>query len=121
MQKTILVVEDNELNRRLFNDVLEAHGYRILHAREAAPVLAIAREHRPDLILMDVQLPGMSGTEVTELLKQDDELRHIPVIALTALAMKGDEDRIRACGCDDYLSKPISIAGFLDTIQRHLA
>ena len=121
MQKAILVVEDNELNRKLFNDVLEAHGYRTLHAQEATPVLSMARGHRPDLILIDVQLPGMSGTELTELLKQDDELRHIPVIASRACAMKGDEDRIRACGCEDYLSKPISVAGFLGTVQRHLA
>ncbi len=120
MPKKVLIVEDNELNMKLFHDLLEAQGYDILETREGLQALALAREHRPDLILMDIQLPEISGLEVTKWLKEDDELSHIPVIAVTAFAMKGDEERIREGGCEAYLSKPISVTLFLDTVRRFL-
>lgn len=115
--KTVLIVEDNELNMKLFNDLLEAHGYRVLQTREGMSALDIAREHKPDLILMDIQLPEVSGIEVTKWLKEDDELRSIPVVAVTAFAMKGDEQKIREGGCEAYISKPISVASFMSTIN----
>lgn len=118
--KTVLIVEDNELNMKLFNDLLEAHGYRVLQTREGLSALDIARESKPDLILMDIQLPEVSGIEVTKWLKEDDELREIPVIAVTAFAMKGDEEKIREGGCEAYISKPISVASFLQTIDGFL-
>ena len=118
--KRVLIVEDNELNMKLFNDLLEAHGYRTLQTRDGVEALQMAREHRPDLILMDIQLPEVSGLEVTKWIKEDEELRTIPVIAVTAFAMKGDEERIRQGGCEAYISKPISIATFLDAVRRHL-
>ena len=120
MSKTVLIVEDNELNMKLFHDLLEAQGYQTLQTREGLQALALAREHRPDLILMDIQLPEISGLEVTKWLKEDDELRSIPVIAVTAFAMKGDEERILEGGCEAYLSKPISVMAFIDTIKRFL-
>jgi two-component system, cell cycle response regulator DivK len=120
MAKTVLIVEDNELNMKLFNDLLEAHGYKTLKSRDGVKALGLAREHRPDLILMDIQLPEVSGLEVTKWLKEDDGLRHIPVIAVTAFAMKGDEEKIRQGGCEDYIAKPITVAKFLETIQKHI-
>ncbi|MGR4863536.1 response regulator [Caulobacter sp. LARHSG274] len=120
MTKKVLIVEDNELNMKLFHDLLEAQGYQILQTREGLQALSIAREHRPDLILMDIQLPEISGLEVTKWLKEDDDLSHIPVVAVTAFAMKGDEERIREGGCEAYISKPISVSHFLDTITRLL-
>lgn len=119
MAKTVLVVEDNELNMKLFHDLLEANGYNIVQTRSGLEAIDLAREHRPDLILMDIQLPEVSGLEVTKWIKEDDELRTIPVIAVTAFAMKGDEERIRQGGCEAYLSKPISVVTFLDTVKRY--
>ncbi len=116
--KTVLIVEDNELNMKLFHDLLAAHGYRTVMTRNGLDALSLAREHRPDLILMDIQLPEVSGLEVTRWLKEDLELRDIPVVAITAFAMKGDEERIRSGGCEAYLSKPISVAIFLETVRR---
>jgi len=120
MAKTVLIVEDNELNMKLFRDLLEAHGYATLGTRNGTQALALAREHRPDLILMDIQLPEVSGLEVTKRLKDDQGLRHIPVVAVTAFAMKGDEERILAGGCEAYLSKPISVGKFIETVRRFL-
>jgi two-component system cell cycle response regulator DivK len=120
MAKTVLVVEDNELNMKLFHDLLQASGYNILQTRNGLEAIDIAREHRPDLILMDIQLPEVSGLEVTKWIKEDDDLRSIPVIAVTAFAMKGDEERIRQGGCEAYLSKPISVATFLSTVKSYL-
>ncbi len=120
MMKTVLIVEDNELNMKLFHDLLDAHGYRTLQTRSGIDALGLARKHRPNLILMDIQLPEVSGLEVTKWLKDDEELRDIPVIAVTAFAMKGDEERIRQGGCEAYISKPISIVAFLDTVRRFL-
>jgi len=118
--KLVLIVEDNDLNMKLFRDLIEAQGYRTIHTRDGMDVVPLARQHRPDLIIMDIQLPEVSGLEITKWLKQDPELQHIPVIAVTAFAMKGDEEKIRAGGCEDYLSKPIAVAHFIATIKRHL-
>lgn len=119
-RKTVLIVEDNELNMKLFNDLLEAQGYRVLQTRDGLSALDIAKANLPDLILMDIQLPEVSGIEVTKWLKEDDRLRHIPVIAVTAFAMKGDEEKIREGGCEAYISKPISVVSFLQTIDGYL-
>jgi len=119
--KTVLIVEDNDLNMKLFNDLLEAHGYDTLQTRDGVEALKLARQHRPDLILMDIQLPEISGLEVTKWLKADDDLRAIPVIAVTAFAMKGDEEKIRGGGCEAYIAKPISVVSFLRTVERFLA
>jgi two-component system cell cycle response regulator DivK len=120
MSKTVLIVEDNELNMKLFHDLLEAQGYETLQTREGLQALALAREHRPDLILMDIQLPEISGLEVVKWLKEDEELSSIPVIAVTAFAMKGDEERILEGGCEAYLSKPISVMAFIETVKGFL-
>jgi two-component system, cell cycle response regulator DivK len=117
-QRLVLIVEDNELNMKLFHDLLDAHGYRTLQTRNGIDALRLAREHMPDLILMDIQLPEVSGLEVTKWIKDDDALRHIPVVAVTAYAMRGDEARMREGGCEAYISKPISIAGFIGTVRR---
>ncbi|HEX3535827.1 MAG TPA: response regulator [Stellaceae bacterium] len=119
--KRVLIVEDNELNMKLFNDLLEAHGYQTLQTRDGVEALQMAREHRPDLILMDIQLPEVSGLEVTKWIKEDDELRTIPVIAVTAFAMKGDEEKIREGGCEAYIAKPISVMSFLSTVDQFLS
>jgi two-component system cell cycle response regulator DivK len=121
MSKTVLIVEDNELNMKLFHDLLVAHGYQTLQTRDGMDALAIARKHRPDLILMDIQLPEVSGLEVTKWIKEDDNLRSIPVIAVTAFAMKGDEEKMRDGGCEAYIAKPISVSKFIETVQRFLA
>ncbi len=116
--KSVLIVEDNELNMKLFHDLLDAHGYHTIQTRNGLDALPLARAHRPSLILMDIQLPEVSGLEVTKWLKDDDDLRAIPIIAVTAFAMKGDEERIRSGGCEAYISKPISVLTFLDTVRR---
>jgi two-component system, cell cycle response regulator DivK len=115
---TVLIVEDNELNMKLFHDILAANGYETIQTRNGLEALDLARRYRPALILMDIQLPEISGLEVTKWIKEDDELRHIPVVAITAFAMKGDEERIRSGGCEAYISKPISVGNFLETVQR---
>lgn len=120
MSKTVLIVEDNELNMKLFHDLLEAHGYSTLQTRTGIEALELARQHHPDLILMDIQLPEVSGLEVTKWIKEDDDLAGIPVIAVTAFAMKGDEERIRQGGCEAYISKPISVAKFLETVRSYI-
>lgn len=118
--KTILIVEDNELNMKLFHDLIEAQGYNILATKDGMEALRIARQYKPDLILMDIQLPEISGLEVSKWIKEDDNLRSIPIIAVTAFAMKGDEDRIRDGGCEAYIAKPISVDHFLATVDRFL-
>ena len=120
MSKSILIVEDNELNMKLFNDLLEAKGYTIIQTRNGMEALSLAKEHMPDLILMDIQLPEVSGLEVTKWIKEDDRISHIPIIAVTAFAMKGDEERIRSGGCEAYISKPISVGSFVETIQYYI-
>jgi two-component system cell cycle response regulator DivK len=119
-QKTVLIVEDNELNMKLFRDLLEAHNIATLETSDGHQVLDIARENKPDLILMDIQLPEISGLDVTKMLKADDELKSIPVVAVTAFAMKGDEEKIREGGCENYLSKPISVVEFLSVVKKYL-
>ncbi len=119
--KTVLIVEDNELNMKLFNDLLEAHGYQTLQTRDGIDALKMAREHKPDLILMDIQLPEVSGLEVAKWIKEDDELKSIPIIAVTAFAMKGDEENIKQGGCEAYIAKPISVARFLETVEHFLS
>lgn len=118
--RSVLIVEDNELNMKLFHDLLAAHGYRTIQTRNGFDALELAREHCPDLILMDIQLPEISGLEVTKWIKEDDALRHIPIVAVTAFAMKGDEERIRSGGCEAYISKPISVVTFLETVRRFI-
>ena len=120
MPKSVMIVEDNELNMKLFNDLLEANGYRTIKTRNGLEALDLAREHHPDLILMDIQLPEVSGLEVTKWLKEDDELHTIPVIAVTAFAMKGDEERIRRGGCEAYISRPISVSTFVETVKSYI-
>jgi two-component system, cell cycle response regulator DivK len=116
----VLIVEDNVANMRLALFLLESAGHSVLSAVNAEAGLTIAREQQPDLILMDIQLPGMDGLEATMLLKEDEATRAIPVIALTALAMVGDEERIRAAGCDGYIGKPMRYKEFLAAINVYL-
>ncbi|MCU1383628.1 MAG: response regulator receiver [Acidobacteria bacterium] len=118
---TVLVVEDNAANMTLAVFLLQSAGHRVLSAIDAEAGLTIARESQPDLILMDIQLPGMDGLAATAQLKADAATRAIPVVALTALAMKGDEERIRAAGCDGYIAKPIRYQEFLAAIAARLA
>jgi two-component system cell cycle response regulator DivK len=120
MAKTVLIVEDNELNMKLFHDLLSAHGYETLQTRDGVQALAMAREHHPDLILMDIQLPEVSGLEVTRWIKEDETLKEIPVVAVTAFAMKGDEEKMRDGGCEAYIAKPISVGKFIETVRRFL-
>ncbi len=120
MSKTVLIVEDNELNMKLFHDLLDAHGYQTLQTSDGMEALSMARQHHPDLILMDIQLPEVSGLEVTKWIKEDETLREIPVVAVTAFAMKGDEEKIRDGGCEAYIAKPISVGKFIDTVKRFL-
>jgi two-component system, cell cycle response regulator DivK len=116
----VLIVEDNAANMTLAVFLLQSAGHTVLSATDAEAGLTLARDEQPDLILMDIQLPGMDGLEATVLLKRDEATRAIPVIALTALAMKGDEERIRAAGCDGYIAKPLAYRDFLATISARL-
>jgi two-component system cell cycle response regulator DivK len=117
----VLIIEDNPANMTLATFLLQSAGHTVLAARDAETGLTLARAEQPDLVLMDIQLPGMDGLEATALLKVDEATRDIPVVALTALAMKGDEERIRAAGCDGYIAKPLAYRDFLATISWHLA
>lgn len=119
-KKKVLIVEDNELNMKLFDDLLTAHGYATVKTREGVKVLDIARAEMPNLIVMDIQLPEISGLEITQQIKSDAQLKSIPIVAVTAFAMKGDEEKIRQGGCEDYISKPISITEFIGIVQKHL-
>lgn len=117
---TVLVVEDNPANMTLATFLLKSAGYAVLRATDAEAGMALARREQPDLVLMDIQLPGMDGLQACAFLKADEATRDIPVIALTALAMKGDEERIRAAGCDGYIAKPLAYREFLATIAARL-
>ena len=121
MTKTILIVEDNQLNMKLFNDILQVHGYETVQTLDGREAISLAREHYPDLILMNIQLPNISGLEVAKIIKADDDLKNIPVIAVTASAMKDDEKKIQDAGCEGYISKPISIPKFMETINTFLS
>jgi two-component system cell cycle response regulator DivK len=118
--KTVLIVEDNELNTKLFRDLLLSRGHRVVETREGKEALNLARSEKPNLILMDIQLPEISGFELIKLITQDATISSIPVVAVTAFAMKGDEEKIRQSGCDDYLAKPISVSSFLQKVQSYL-
>jgi two-component system cell cycle response regulator DivK len=115
--KRILIIEDNELSLKLLKDVLEFHGYTIISTHLGAAALDLAREHRPHLILLDIQLPDIPGTEAAGRLKADEQIRAIPIVAVTAFAMSGDRDNILNSGCDDYVSKPIDIRDFLALVE----
>ena len=116
----VLIIEDNPANMTLATFLLQSAGHSVLAATDAETGLTLARAEQPDLILMDIQLPGMDGLQATAVLKSEGATRDIPVIALTALAMKGDEARIRAAGCDGYIAKPLAYKEFLATISSHL-
>ncbi len=120
MAEKILIVEDNAVNRKLVEVILSKAGYAVLPAADAEQGIALARSAHPDLILMDIHLPGMDGLAATRLLKGESATRGIPIMALTALAMKGDEERILAAGCDAYLSKPIRHGALLEAVARFL-
>lgn len=116
-RKTVLVVEDNELNMRLFCDLLDAFGFDTLQCRDGAKAVELARAHQPALIVMDIQLPEVSGLDITRWIKDDETTRHIPVLAVTAFAMRSDEQLVREAGCEAYLSKPIQMRSFRATVE----
>jgi two-component system cell cycle response regulator DivK len=117
----VLIVEDTPANMKLAVFLLQSAGHTVLSATDAEAGLTLARDELPDLILMDIQLPGIDGLEAAAVLKGDDATRAIPVVALTALVMKGDEERIRSAGCDGYIAKPMRYQEFLATIAAQLA
>jgi two-component system cell cycle response regulator DivK len=118
-RKKVLIVEDNALNLKRLYDILEYHGYLLLTTGRGEEVLDIAREHRPDLILMDIQLPDITGMEAARRLKADEHTRMIPVVAVTAFAMGGDREMILGSGCDDYVAKPFNVVEFLKLVERY--
>ena len=120
MKKRILIVEDNDLNLKLFRDLLIAHGYETIETKEGLEAIVLTRSEHPDLILMDIQLPEISGLDVTRRLKSEEIICDIPIIAVTAFAMKDDEEKILAAGCQAYISKPISIVPFINTVRKFL-
>lgn len=115
--KKVLVVEDNELNMKLFCDLLTAFGYEPVQSRDGLNALEIARTHKPSLIIMDINLPAVSGLDLTRWIKDDEDLSEIPVMAVTAFAMRSDEERVRDAGCEAYMSKPIQMMPFLNQVQ----
>jgi two-component system, cell cycle response regulator DivK len=119
-KKTILIVEDNDLNLKLFRDLLGANGYDTVETKEGYEAITLTKTLRPDLILMDIQLPEISGLEVTKRIKADKDISHIPIIAVTAFAMRNDEEKILHAGCQGYVSKPISIVDFLASVRYFL-
>ncbi len=120
MAKTIVAIEDDAMSMKLFGEILESLGHTLVPAADGMTGLDLVRRHRPDLILMDVQLPDISGLEVTRRIKGDSALKHIPIIAVTAIAMAGDEERVLASGCDVYIAKPIQMRDILSAIQKML-
>lgn len=119
-KKTVLVVEDNDLNLKLFRDLLLIKGFNVLESQKAEGVIDIVKDSKPDLILMDIQLNGVCGTEIIKSIKKDDDLKHIPIIAITAFAMKHDEARIIQAGSDLYISKPVSLDSFYKAINKFI-
>ena len=117
-RQKVLVVEDNELNMKLFRDLLDAFGYETVECRDGSQVIDLAREVSPALIIMDIQLPEVSGLDITRWVKDDPQLSHIPVLAVTAFAMRADEQRVMEAGCEAYLSKPIQISSFMRAVDR---
>ena len=120
MAKKVMIVEDNELNMKLFRDLIEASGYETVRTRNGLEALDLARSHRPDLILMDIQLPVLDGYEATRRIKADPALAHIPVIAVTSYALSGDEAKTKAAGCDGYVAKPFSPRQLLHKVREYL-
>ncbi len=120
MVKTILIVEDNEINLKFFDDLLQAEGYHTLKSRDGVKVIEMVKEYCPDLVLMDIKLPKTSGFEIARKIKSLNEIKYIPIIAVTALAMKGDKQKILAAGFDSYISKPMSVRDLLFVIRHHL-
>ncbi len=121
MAKTVMIVEDNPMNMRLFKDLLEMQGYRTVQSVDGADALDLARHRRPDLVIMDIQLPNVSGVEITRRIRSDTEIAAIPIIAVTAFGRAGDEERFLDKGFDAYLSKPISVQSFMDLVERFLS
>jgi CheY-like chemotaxis protein len=118
---TVMVIEDNELNMKLVRSLLGIKNYRVLEAYDAETGIQMAREHHPDLILMDIQLPGMDGLSATRIIKQDPGLKDISVVALTSYAMVGDEKKATEAGCEYYITKPINTRKFMETVKRIFA
>lgn len=117
---TVLIIEDNPKNRKVFKDILSVHGFKSIEAVDGEEGYKMAKEHNPDLIVMDVQLPGANGYEITRRLKSEDDTKDIPIIIVTSFAMAGEENEARAAGCNDYISKPINIHQFIETIKKYL-
>jgi two-component system cell cycle response regulator DivK len=117
-KKKVMIVEDNDLNLKLFHDLLVAHGYEVIFTQKGEEAYEMACREKPDLILMDIQLQGISGLDVIAQMKRDPAIMEVPIIAVTAFAMREDEERILRSGCEAYVSKPISIMPFLDTIRK---
>ena len=118
--KTILVIEDNQLNMKLVNGLVKIGKYRMLEAIDAESGIELIREQRPDLVLMDIQLPGMDGLSATRIIREDPDLKDIPIVALTSYAMQGDEEKAMAAGCTGYITKPIDTRKFLETVSEYL-
>ncbi len=116
--KKVLVVEDNELNMKLFCDLLDAFGFQTVESRDGLKAVELARQHKPDLIIMDIQLPEVSGLDLTRWIKDDASTANIPIMAVTAFAMRQDEAHVREAGCEAYMSKPIQMMPFIDTVKR---
>ncbi len=114
----VMVIEDNPINMQLFCDILEASGYEVVKVTDSTKAVDEIRATSPALVLTDIQMPVLSGFELTKIIKADEELKHIPVVAITAFAMKGDEEKIMDAGCDGYIAKPISIKPFLETVAK---
>ena len=119
MAKKVFIVEDNDLNMKLFTDLLVANSYEVGSTMDGRDAVAKIKDFKPSLVLMDIQMPEISGLEVARMLKDDEETKNIPIVAVTAFAMKGDEEKIREGGCDDYITKPISILSFLQTVAKY--
>ena len=117
----IVIIEDNKLNMKLFNDLLEYSGYETRTLTTGLGAVDFIKNNKPDLVILDIQLPEVSGLEISRQVKSMDELKHIPIIAVTAFAMKGDEEKIRESGCDDYISKPINVKAFMQKIETYLS
>ena len=120
-EKRVLVIEDNELNMKLVRSLLHIGKYQVVEAPDAETGIRLAQEHHPALILMDIQLPGMDGLSATRLIRQDDGLKGIPVVALTSYAMQGDDEKALEAGCTGYIAKPINTRTFLDTLEKYMA
>ncbi len=119
-KKKVLIVEDNDLNQKLFVDLLEAHGFVTVHTRDGNEVVELAQKEQPNLIIMDIQLPNISGIDVIKQIKKTPVIKNIPILAVTAFAMQDDEEQILATGCEGYLAKPISIEPFIETVKHYL-